>query len=496
MTALHLRRTAAAVLLVAALSALPLVSAEALLGNLTARGIYVEGTQSVSANTLKVYLGGTIDSFASPLGLEVRGDVVEVRRDFNQRTQVCATGPGTCPVVDNQYLGGDRGRTSYQRARLDVQSWQPSNSELFIAVGDGFASGHGRLVDTLERPTGLATLEKPRDIKMAAHSEYSFGGGSDPYRFQIPAGTFAYGPRGYDQIAYEGDFMLYIYGATFSVTDGDGAAHQFETGYRVKPGTVPVTYDESINLTAVKVTRGSLALQPGANPAEAFFAGSLLEGRGLVHLDGASGLVRIHDGQVRSVANEAVELEGDYRLDVRASQTVGVPMYAVAIDAQYDTLHFSSTEFTVAASPYPPWTWPLLIGGVFAAAGGSGAYVLVRRRRRAETPAAAREEATRVIEAVPKKIQDAPVEEVPAPAAIQTEAPSLSWEALSEEFGLIHAGEKSGVFVLLVPEERLREFLRVAATRGLMAEDTGDRVQAGSHPLAVVALEPSPVAMN
>lgn len=466
-------------LLLGLLVAVPVGSAKPLSGSVNALGVYVEGVSDTASPGLIVRLGHKIDSFTNPPLISASAESIQLERDFNERTKLCA---GFCTGLDT---AGDHSGSTHNNAELRFLSWQASKSEVLVGVGDRFAAGTGRLVDALDRPKPLELTTRYQEIHFASDAERVLGP-ERPYTVEIPAGTLTYDPATARQIEYTGNFVLWIFGASFQVVGDDGSSVTLETGHRLREAAVPGTYNEWLNVTALTFTNGHLSVDPRGNSVDAFAPTALLSGNGLLHLDHATGLLR-SEKRTRQVTDESVELEGSYRLEVASRSLGGVTMYSLGLDGEFESIEYASTSSTVATSGFA-W-WPLLLIGLAAVAGGAGGLVLLQRRRDRPDDSAA------LLPRIPQRVRDT----LPAPApvvSLKEVAPGLAWEELSEEFGVVHAGEKAGIFVLLVPEERIQSFVHSVASRGIIAEDTGDRIQAGDHPLAVVTLEPSPVSLN
>lgn len=468
-------------LLAALAFASPAGAAGTLSGNLTASSVFLEGTATTKGHNYLVHLGHRVDSFTNPPAFVLRGESVVVNRDFNERTQTTMC-QAFCTAVDTQQ---DRASAPHSRATIEFASWQASRSDFLAAVGEGYGAGSASIRETFASPTPLKVTERDFEINFASDAEKSFGV-DRPYGIRVAGGSLFHDGRPADQVVFDGNFFLYVFGATFTVREADGKVTTYQTGLHDRSSAVPTTRSQWLNITTLQITNGHLEIVSKGNAVRAYAPTALIEGVGLVHLDTATGLLRLDEDDLHQFAKEAIELEGAYRLDVKTTSVGGVASYSLGVAGEFKEISFAASLTTVAS--YPRWSWVLVPGLVMAA--GLGSTLVIRqltRRRRREPATALPAEAPRILDSEP----------LPAPEpSLPKEAPGLAWDELTEEFGVVHAGEKAGIFVVLVPEARVSEFVHAVAGRGLIAEDTGDRVQAGEHPLAVVAIEPAPVMMN
>lgn len=465
------------VLLLVLLLLVPPAGADAFSGSITVRDVLLEGASSTQSPDLVVRLGHQADSFRQPPLISASAQTIILERDSKRQTQVCLVNDQFCNAVD--LLGDSHAQTAHDQAQVLIDRWQPANSELLLAVGGNHGAGTGTVHNDFDRSTPLRAVEQTTTLNFGSDDTYNIGAPT-AYQMKIGTGQLTYDPRVPAQIEYTGDFELWLFGATFRIQDAHGTTAPIETGHRIKEDS-PVTRTETLNVTKLHFRMGHLLLQPQGNVANVYAPQATLRGVGGLHLVSASGVIRAGVQQAQSLQDQSLDLQGQYEIGVRSSQTMGQTVFLLTLDGQFQDVGFLSASSSVARSQ-AAWWWLLPIGLVVAG-GGSGLYLLVRRKT-ADRPAPA-----------PSKIRDMkPMLVPPQPPAEQIPAPG--WDELTEEYGVLHAGERAGIFVVLVPEERVSSFVHSVASRGLIAEDTGDRVQAGEHPLAVVAVEPSPVAMN
>lgn len=459
-------------------------SAESLSGSLAVQSIYVDGAASASSRSLVTQIGGIEESFTTPPAITLSAESVRVDYRFIHQRGMTALGQPLVKGEDDPTQSRSDSE-SFQGVQASFSSWTEADAEL-VAAGLGRSGpGDGRADGSVRTPTALRALGEPYAWRVGPDDGEVSASLGDLAEAEAAAGSLILTQDDFAKVVeYAGNFKVYVYGADFTLDHKDGRAH-YETGTRRvgSAGVDGVAEADSywFNLTVLTVVGGRLAVDPAGNAMTAYGPDALLAGTGAVYLHGASG--HLVDGGRRSyhLADEDANLVGDYALAVRGDPAHGG--FVAGVDGQFATPLFVA-QARHAALPWSLWGGLALVGLV--SMGGAGGLVYWQRARRLRG-AKSRVPKTfaRVGEGAPARVTEA--------AHLE---PGFSWRDVSQEFGVIRAGERDGVMVVLVPADRADQFIRSVASRGVMAEDSGDRVQAGEHELAVVILEPTPVMLN
>jgi hypothetical protein len=451
--------------LVLLLLATPAASADRFSGSLAAQAIYVQGPTGARSTALLAHVGGQDRSFEAAPGLALSAERVIVSHEYHR-----VVSSGGLQVGDE--LGSGKSGAVLSGAVATFESWLPEGSEVVIETEAGAPLSFGHVTGNAVAPTPLRVLDRP--VNWTVGSNRNAGAQlSANYRFDVDAGWLAFtGTEFARKVEYQGDFIVHVFGADLRLNHDQGVAH-YESGYRVtKPG---LTGESWLNITTLRLHAAHLTLDPGANPVTAYAPNADVVGTGTVILQDAGGQLQREGGEWVSLEREDLNLVGDYELSVRGS-TRGL-LAAVVGDFESSLLGFNAAQVGRTSTS---WGWFLAIGLGLAVVGGATGVLLVRRRDPPASTAIAAA-ASPLVDGVPE-----------APHV----DPDFAWDELNEEFGVVRAGEKAGVLIVLVPEDRVQPFLQAVVARGLMAEDTGDRIHAGETSLAVLALEPSPLMMN
>jgi len=455
-------------LLVAALVllviAVPLASADRYTGSLAADAIYLQGATRTQGAGLLTRMGGDGNSFTEAPKLTLTAQRIQVSHEHHHRVVVAGVELG-------DEVGNNHDDAVYEGVTGTFEAWQAQGSEIVIATETGMPLSFGSAEGQAIAPTPLQVLEAQKTWTLGALRNTGVRAGDD-YNFHADAGSIALtGPEFLSRVDYEGGFVIYLFGSQVRLDHAAGTAH-YESGYRV--GDDNTRGDSWFNLTTMHVRGGHLSLEPGVNAAVAYAPHVASSGTGTVLLQGATGNLQTAGESSVGLDAEDMNLVGDYELAIRGSSRGLVA--SVAGDFESSLIDLAGANVRHAGANL--W-WLGAFGLGLVAVSGTGGVLLMRRRQAAQVPA------TPMVSLKPAEVADA-----------RHVDPDFAWDEINEEFGVVHAGEKAGVLIVLVPEERVQSFLLAVVARGLMAEDTGDRVHAGENTLAVVALEPSPVMMN
>jgi hypothetical protein len=458
------------------LLALPAAQAGAYGGSLAAEGIYVQGEFQVDGKPLLARIGGTGTSFNQPPQLMLTAEQVLAVHHAYYLVGASPLGVQTTRFVDPHRSHHES--HGLQDATLVLGSWLTRDSEIVVESIAAAIGTTARLEGRAEAPAAVGTLSETVRWRVGPDSGELNVNGVQPLLYEATSGHLGFlGPAFGHRLEVIGDFDLVLYGADFRL-HGQGGPRDFQTGERLaSSGVAGVSRDAWYNYTVLHVSGGHLTLDPRGNAMAAYAPEAKLAGRGSLLFVDASGHVQPVGDSAHGVNERDLNLVGTFELALRGSDRRVLATFNGDFDAEAMGL---STGAVPSAGP--AWWWLPLVG--LAAVGGAGSLLVLRRRKAPAT--------------VPVPVD--PLAAARAAADIIPDArpmdPGLTWDDLSEEFGIVRAGEKAGVLIVLVPEDKVQNFLEAVVKRGLMAEDTGDRVHAAEHTLAVVALEPSPVMMN
>ncbi len=454
-------------------------SAEGFSGTLSARAVYLQGETQAASDHLLTHVGGTGLSFQSPPRLQISGERVQLKYD-SQKIVGLQSGGTTLYQTEDQSQSR-AGTDPFDQFTVDVASWLPEDSELFIRADPQIGLGQGTARGRLEGPAPVSVLAEPVTMSVQPGTGVDIGF-RNPYELVAPAGWIVVAePEASKSVEFSGSFEVYVFGAAYSLTHESGTAY-YETGLRsAYPAGISNARETWLNITVLQVYNGHLVLEPNGNGVVSFADAATMSGVGRVALQSASGHLDDETDETYEVDAKDLTLVGSYRLGLQGSASGGF-LAGVVGDFESDYIKLAATN--VKGSAFS-WWWVAVIG--MAAAGGATGTVYMLRKR--ERPVAV----VRQVETIQKPVVQPAKEGVPE---AQRLSQGFLWEELNEEFGIVRAGEKGGVLIVLVPSDRVKRFVDAVVQRGLMAEDTGDRVHAGTHELAVVALEPSPVMLN
>lgn len=460
-------------------------AAEPLAGSLRADALYVRGEVAVQSDDVVAAVDGSESGFASEPSLEFWGADVTIL----QRSERYVATAGGQPVEDPTHRRP--GISVVSDVTLAIDQWLDADAAVVARHLGGAGTGgtQSTLVDSLS-PIGI--VREANGFRFGAHDEFA-SNILNSYSVPIDAGSAEFSGTDFgDSYSFEGTFELYLYGAAVTLTHSEGQ-EKLQSGHRVSQDTQTLGLTEThwVNLTVLQVNGGQVVIHSEGNPSAMYADTGILQGTGLVLLRNADGVVERTDDQ-RFVAGQDLAFEGAFDLSFDGNGETGRFMTGVTGEFDIDALGLAFTGTIPGDSGSSFLWWAVLLVGVTVA---SGSGVLVARQRRwrrlrvrSAQPQAVEEKAEVVTRPGDGELLD-------AGDALHMQ-PGFTWDDLTEEFGVVRAAEKSGVVVVLVPSDRVENFLRAVVSRGLIAEDTGDRVHAGAHELAVVALEPSPVMMN
>lgn len=463
------------------LAAAPTAQAVPLWGTVEAERLMVEGPVEVSGQGLAVRMGGGAGELLSEPRVALEGAKVTIHYNFAHTVGSPLLVAAPSPVDPTQ-----NGSKVLHDARVRFESWDLTQGTLI-----GLALPTGRVEALMEgtfpEGTYLETVgSNGRQVSLTAADDSSVVSGSDVRLIQGDALWLNATAMG-GAFRYKGDFEVLLYGTTFVVQGSDGE-FRAATGLTFR-NAGPGLREDWRNVTRLEVEGGSLVFAAGDNPTDAFGQRTMrLVGDGLLRFESPAGTLRDADDRDYPAGAGALELVGAYDATLRYESSVGYSA-GLAGDFDGDALGISGAMVALGGGAL----WPFLLIGVAVVASGGGVLAF---RRRNEKPHSTVTTAQVEIVTSPPLAEPAIRDPLEEPELESPMPPGTNWAQIAEEFGVIQAADAAGIVVVLVSITRMKTFIQSVVQRGLIAEDTGDRVHVGETEMAVVTLEPSPVMMN
>lgn len=479
---------------------MPSATALSLEGRVSATRLYLEGDLRVDSPTLITNMGGTVNAFRSAPQFTLTADRIVMQKDFYSLLGI----DPWAYVVDPTKT--DTGTVTFERAQVQVDRWLGQDGQILVATGGDYGTGVGQFAGTVPEPTpvtsepGRQFLIRHKLYEDAVSSELLSTLGQEPkgtYVIPLAPTTFNFTGQDFAQrVTYEGSFVVYLYGADYSIGTRDRTSH-YETGVRDDMPPLGFMSAQWYNRSVLKVEGGRLQLESETDVVAAYSDAVHVVGPGSTLLADATGQLETEDASIYNLRLDDASFSG--ALDLRLTVEPGGG-FQVSVSGEYTEVSFA-VPASIGGGLGTGW-WLLGGAGALGLVGVGGAQLLLHQRQRTTPPptavprtrAVAQRSSTDTVEPTRfQPIRDSELVEVPEAFHLQ---PGFSWSDLSRDFGVVKAGEAEGVFLVLVPETRVEGFCRAAAGRGFMAEDTADRIEDRGKSYAVVVLEPSPLSLN